>query len=245
MFDLNEKTALVTGATGGIGDAIARTLHARGATVVISGTRAERLEALAADLGANCHIAAADLSDPAAPGALIAAAMEAAGGVDILINNAGLTRDNLAMRMKDDEWQQVLDVNLSAAFRLSRGVLRGMMKARWGRIVTITSVVGATGNPGQVNYAASKAGLTGMTKALAQEVASRGITVNCIAPGFIETPMTDVLSDDQKSTLLERIPAGRLGLPDDIAAGTAYLVSDEAGYVTGQTLHVNGGMAML
>jgi len=171
--------------------------------------------------------------------------MEAAGGVDILINNAGLTRDNLAMRMKDDEWQQVLDVNLSAAFRLSRGVLRGMMKARWGRIVTITSVVGATGNPGQVNYAASKAGLTGMTKALAQEVASRGITVNCIAPGFIETPMTDVLSDDQKSTLLERIPAGRLGLPDDIAAGTAYLVSDEAGYVTGQTLHVNGGMAML
>jgi 3-oxoacyl-[acyl-carrier protein] reductase len=245
MFDLNEKTAIVTGATGGIGDAIARTLHARGANVVISGTREERLEALAADLGANCHIVAADLSDPAAPDALIAAATEAAGGVDILINNAGLTRDNLAMRMKDDEWQQVLDVNLSAAFRLSRGVLRGMMKARWGRIVTITSVVGATGNPGQVNYAASKAGLTGMTKALAQEVASRGITVNCIAPGFIETPMTDVLSDEQKSTLLERIPTGRLGLPDDIAASTAYLVSDEAGYVTGQTLHVNGGMAML
>ena len=245
MFDLNEKTAIVTGATGGIGDAIARTLHARGANVVISGTREERLEALAADLGANCHIVAADLSDPAAPDALIAAATEAAGGVDILINNAGLTRDNLAMRMKDDEWQQVLDVNLSAAFRLSRGVLRGMMKARWGRIVTITSVVGVTGNPGQVNYAASKAGLTGMTKALAQEVASRGITVNCIAPGFIETPMTDVLSDEQKSTLLERIPTGRLGLPDDIAASTAYLVSDEAGYVTGQTLHVNGGMAML
>jgi len=245
MFDLNEKTALITGATGGIGDAIARTLHARGASVVISGTRAERLEALAGDLGANCHIAAADLSDPAAPDALIAAATEAAGGVDILINNAGLTRDNLAMRMKDEEWQQVLDVNLSAAFRLSRAVLRGMMKARWGRIVTITSVVGATGNPGQVNYAASKAGLTGMTKALAQEVASRGITVNCIAPGFIETPMTDVLSDDQKSTLLERIPAGRLGLPDDIAAGAAYLVSNEASYVTGQTLHVNGGMAML
>lgn len=245
MFDLNEKTALVTGATGGIGEAIARTLHAQGANVVISGTRAERLEALAGELGANCHIAAADLSDPAAPDALIAAATDAAGGVDILINNAGLTRDNLAMRMKDEEWQQVLDVNLSAAFRLSRGVLRGMMKARWGRIVTITSVVGATGNPGQVNYAASKAGLTGMTKALAQEVASRGITVNCIAPGFIETPMTDVLSDDQKATLLERIPAGRLGLPDDIAAGTAYLVSDEAGYITGQTLHVNGGMAML
>jgi 3-oxoacyl-[acyl-carrier protein] reductase len=176
---------------------------------------------------------------------LIAAATEAAGGVDILINNAGLTRDNLAMRMKDEEWQQVLDVNLSAAFRLSRAVLRRMMKARWGRIVSITSVVAATGNPGQVNYAASKAGLTGMTKALAQEVASRGITVNCIAPGFIETPMTDVLSDDQKSTLLERIPVGRLGLPEDISASTAYLVSDEAGYVTGQTLHVNGGMAML
>jgi len=245
MFDLNEKTALVTGATGGIGDAIARTLHARGATVVISGTRAERLAALAADLGPNCHVAAADLSDPAAPDALIAAATEAAGGVDILINNAGLTRDNLAMRMKDEEWQQVLDVNLSAAFRLSRAVLRSMMKARWGRIVTITSVVGATGNPGQVNYAASKAGLTGMTKALAQEVASRGITVNCIAPGFIETPMTDVLSDDQKSTLLERIPTGRLGSPEDIAASAAYLASDEAGYVTGQTLHVNGGMAML
>ena len=245
MFDLNEKTALVTGATGGIGDAIARTLHARGATVVISGTRAERLAALADDLGANCHIAAADLSDPAAPDALVAAAAEAGGGVDILINNAGLTRDNLAMRMKDDEWQQVLDVNLSAAFRLSRAVLRGMMKARWGRIVTITSVVGATGNPGQVNYAASKAGLTGMTKALAQEVASRGITVNCIAPGFIETPMTDALSDDQKSTLLERIPTGRLGQPGDIAASTAYLASEEAAYVTGQTLHVNGGMAML
>ncbi|MGB0572544.1 MAG: 3-oxoacyl-ACP reductase FabG [Alphaproteobacteria bacterium] len=245
MFDLNDKTALVTGATGGIGDAIARTLHACGANVVISGTRAERLEALAAKLGANCHIAAADLSDPAAPDALIAAATEAAGGVDILINNAGSTRDALAMRMKDEEWQQVLDVNLTAAFRLSRAVLRSMMKARWGRIVTITSVVGATGNPGQVNYAASKAGLTGMTKALAQEVASRGITVNCIAPGFIETPMTDVLSEDQKSTLLERIPAGRLGSPEDIAAGAVYLASDEAGYLTGQTLHVNGGMAML
>lgn len=245
MFDLQDKTALVTGATGGIGDAIARTLHAQGAQVVISGTRAERLEALAADLGENCHIAAADLSDPAAPDALIAAAGEAAGGVDILVNNAGLTRDNLAMRMKDEEWQQVLDVNLSAAFRLSRACLRGMMKARWGRIMTITSVVGATGNPGQANYAASKAGLTGMTKALAQEVASRGITVNCIAPGFIETPMTDALSDDQKASLLERIPSGRLGTPDDVAACTAFLASDEAAYVTGQTLHVNGGMAML
>lgn len=245
MFDLKDKTALVTGATGGIGDAIARTLHAQGAQVVISGTRAERLEALAADLGENCHIAAADLSDPAAPDALVAAVAEAAGGVDILVNNAGLTRDNLAMRMKDEEWQQVLDVNLSAAFRLSRACLRAMMKARWGRIMTITSVVGATGNPGQANYAASKAGLTGMTKALAQEVASRGIAVNCIAPGFIETPMTDALSDDQKASLLERIPSGRLGTPDDVAACTAFLASDEAAYVTGQTVHVNGGMAML
>jgi 3-oxoacyl-[acyl-carrier protein] reductase len=245
MFDLEGKTALVTGASGGIGDAIARTLHASGATVVISGTRVERLEALAGDLGDRCHIAVANLSEPDAPDALIAAAGEAAGGVDILINNAGLTRDNLAMRMKDEEWQQVIDVNLSASFRLSRAVLRGMMKARWGRIVTITSVVGATGNPGQVNYAASKAGLTGMTKALAQEVASRGITVNCIAPGFIETPMTDALSDDQKEALLGRIPSGRLGNPGDVAACAAFLASEEAGYVTGQTIHVNGGMAML
>ena len=245
MFDLTEKTALVTGATGGIGEAIARALHSRGAAVVISGTRAERLESLAADLGDKCFVAAANLSEPDAPDALVKAATEAAGGVDILVNNAGLTRDNLAMRMKDEEWQQVIDVNLSASFRLSRAVLRGMMKSRWGRIVTITSVVGATGNPGQANYAASKAGLTGMSKALAQEVASRGVTVNCIAPGFIETPMTDVLSDDQKSTLLDRIPSGRLGLPDDVAASVAYLASEEASYVTGQTLHVNGGMAML
>ncbi|MEK9830978.1 MAG: beta-ketoacyl-ACP reductase, partial [Rhodospirillaceae bacterium] len=220
-------------------------LHSRGAAVVISGTRAERLESLAADLGDKCFVAAANLSEPDAPDALVKAATEAAGGVDILVNNAGLTRDNLAMRMKDEEWQQVIDVNLSASFRLSRAVLRGMMKSRWGRIVTITSVVGATGNPGQANYAASKAGLTGMSKALAQEVASRGVTVNCIAPGFIETPMTDVLSDDQKATLLDRIPSGRLGLPDDIAASVAYLASEEASYVTGQTLHVNGGMAML
>ncbi|MEK9899293.1 MAG: 3-oxoacyl-ACP reductase FabG [Rhodospirillaceae bacterium] len=244
MFDLTDKTALVTGATGGIGEAIARALHSRGAAVVISGTRAERLESLAADLGDKCFVAAANLSEPDAPDALVKAATEAAGGVDILVNNAGLTRDNLAMRMKDEEWQQVIDVNLSASFRLSRAVLRGMMKSRWGRIVTITSVVGATGNPGQANYAASKAGLTGMSKALAQEVASRGVTVNCIAPGFIETPMTDVLSDDQKATLLDRIPSGRLGLPDDVAASVAYLASEEASYVTGQTLHVNGGMAM-
>jgi len=245
MFDLTDKTALVTGATGGIGEAIARVLHSRGAAVVISGTRAERLESLAADLGDKCFVAAANFSEPDAPDALVKATTEAAGGVDILVNNAGLTRDNLAMRMKDEEWQQVIDVNLSASFRLSRAVLRGMMKSRWGRIVTITSVVGATGNPGQANYAASKAGLTGMSKALAQEVASRGVTVNCIAPGFIETPMTDVLSDDQKATLLDRIPSGRLGLPDDVAASVAYLASEEASYVTGQTLHVNGGMAML
>jgi len=245
MFDLEGKTALVTGASGGIGGAIARQLHARGAMIVASGTRIEKLEGLAADLGDRCHAVAANLSEPDAPDALIAAAGEVAGGVDILINNAGLTRDNLAMRMKDEEWQQVIDVNLSSAFRLTRGVLRGMMKARWGRVVTITSVVGTTGNPGQANYAASKAGLTGMSKALAQEVASRGITVNCIAPGFIETPMTDALSDDQKAALLERIPSGRLGVVDDIAACAVYLSSDEASYVTGQTLHVNGGMAMI
>jgi len=245
MFDLQGKTALVTGATGGIGGAIAHQLHACGATIVASGTRAEKLDALMGELGERCFAVPANLSDPAAPDALVAAAGEAAGGVDILINNAGLTRDNLAMRMKDEEWQEVLDVNLSSAFRLSRAVLRGMMKARWGRIVTVTSVVGATGNPGQTNYAASKAGLTGMTKALAQEVASRGITVNCIAPGFIETPMTDALSDDQKAALLGRIPAGRLGVVNDVAACAVFLASQEASYVTGQTIHVNGGMAMI
>jgi 3-oxoacyl-[acyl-carrier protein] reductase len=245
MFNLQGKTALVTGATGGIGGAIAHQLHACGATIVASGTRAEKLDTLIGELGERCFAVPANLSDPAAPDALVAAAGEAAGGVDILINNAGLTRDNLAMRMKDEEWQEVLDVNLSSAFRLSRTVLRGMMKARWGRIVTVTSVVGAKGNPGQTNYAASKAGLTGMTKALAQEVASRGITVNCIAPGFIETPMTDALSDDQKAALLGRIPAGRLGMVDDVAACAVFLASQEASYVTGQTIHVNGGMAMI
>ncbi len=245
MFDLQGKTVLVTGATGGIGGAIAHQLHACGATIVASGTRAEKLDTLIGELGERCFAVPANLSDPAAPDALVAAAGEAAGGVDILINNAGLTRDNLAMRMKDEEWQEVLDVNLSSAFRLSRAVLRGMMKARWGRIVTVTSVVGAMGNPGQTNYAASKAGLTGMTKALAQEVASRGITVNCIAPGFIETPMTDALSDDQKAALLGRIPAGRLGVVDDVAACAVFLASQEASYVTGQTIHVNGGMAMI
>lgn len=245
MFDLSGKGALVTGASGGIGAAIARALHANGASVALSGTRVERLEALAAELGERSHIVPADLSDPAAVDALPATAAEALGSLDILINNAGLTRDNLAMRMKDEEWQAVLDVNLTAAFRLSRGVLRGMMKNRWGRIISVTSVVGATGNPGQVNYAASKAGLTGMTKALAQEVASRGITVNCVAPGFIETAMTDALSDAQKEAILARIPAARLGSADDVGVCALFLASDEAGYVTGQTIHVNGGMAMI
>lgn len=245
MFDLSGKGALVTGASGGIGAAIARALHANGASVALSGTRVERLEELAADLGERSHVVPADLSDGAAVDALPAAAAEALGSLDILINNAGLTRDNLAMRMKDDEWQAVLDVNLTAAFRLSRGVLRGMMKSRWGRIVSVTSVVGATGNPGQVNYAASKAGLTGMTKALAQEVASRGITVNCVAPGFIETAMTDALSEAQREAIMARIPAARLGTADDVGVCALFLASDEAGYVTGQTIHVNGGMAMI
>ncbi len=245
MFDLSGKGALITGASGGIGAAIARTLHANGANVAVSGTRVERLEALASELGERTHIVPADLSDGAAVDALPATAAGVLGSLDILVNNAGLTRDNLAMRMKDEEWQAVLDVNLTAAFRLSRAVLRGMMKSRWGRIISVTSVVGATGNPGQANYAASKAGLTGMTKALAQEVASRGITVNCIAPGFIETAMTDALSDVQKETIVARIPAARLGSVDDVGACALFLASEEAGYVTGQTIHVNGGLAML
>ena len=236
---------MITGASGGIGAAIARTLHANGATVALSGTRIERLEALAVELGERCHITPADLSDPAAVDELPAVAAEALGSLDILINNAGLTRDNLAMRMKDEEWQAVLDVNLTAAFRLSRAALRGMMKNRWGRIISVTSVVGATGNPGQANYAASKAGLTGMTKALAQEVASRGVTANCIAPGFIETAMTDALTDAQKEAIMARIPAARLGTADEVGACALFLASDEAGYVTGQTIHVNGGMAMI
>ncbi len=245
MFDLSGKGALITGASGGIGAAIARALHANGAAVALSGTRVERLEALAAELGERSHIVPADLSDAAAVAELPAVAEEALGSLDILINNAGLTRDNLAMRMKDEEWQAVLDVNLTAAFRLSRAVLRGMMKNRWGRIISVTSVVGATGNPGQANYAASKAGLTGMTKALAQEVASRGVTANCIAPGFIETAMTDALTEAQKEAIMARIPAARLGAADDVGACALFLASDEAGYVTGQTIHVNGGMAMI
>jgi 3-oxoacyl-[acyl-carrier protein] reductase len=246
MFDLAGKTALVTGASGGIGGGIAKALHGQGASVVLSGTRAEALEALRAELGERAYLATCNLSETASVEALPKAAETAAGApIDILVNNAGITRDNLFMRMKDEEWDQVIAVNLTAAFRLSRAVLRGMMKKRWGRIISITSVVGATGNPGQGNYAAAKAGLAGMTKSLAQEVASRNITVNCVAPGFVVTPMTDALSADQQQALLGRIPAGRFGQPIDIAAAVVYLASEEAGYVTGQTLHANGGMAMI
>ncbi len=245
MFDLSGKTALVTGASGGIGGAIARSLHAQGATVGLSGRNEEALNALAGELGENAHALPASLDDAEAAAGLVKAAEQAMGSVEILVNNAGLTRDMLAMRMSDEDWAAVIEVNLTASFRLSRAVLRGMMKARWGRIVNITSVVGATGNPGQSNYVASKAGLTGMSKALAAEVASRGITVNCVAPGFISTAMTDALSDDQKSALQGRIPAGRFGEPNDVAGCVAFLACDEAGYVTGQTLHVNGGMAMI
>ena len=244
MFDLSGKSALVTGASGGLGSAIARTLHGQGATVVLSGTRAEALEALAAELGERAHVAACNLSDPAAVDALIGQAEAAAGAVDILVSNAGLTRDGLLLRMKDEDWDTVIRVNLEAYFRLSRAALRGMMKRRWGRIIGITSVVGVTGNPGQANYAASKAGMIGFSKALAQEVAARNITVNCVAPGFISSPMTDVLNDAQRETILSRIPAGRLGEGSEIAAACLYLASAEAAYVTGQTLHVNGGMAM-
>ncbi|MBY6199830.1 3-oxoacyl-ACP reductase FabG [Maritalea mobilis] len=245
MFELNGKTALVTGASGGIGAEVARALHAAGATVGLSGTRVEPLEALAADLAERAHVLPCNLSDPEAVEALPKQAVEAMGSLDILVNNAGITRDNLFMRMSDEEWAQVLDVNLTAAMRLCRGALRGMMKARWGRIVNITSVVGATGNPGQGNYAAAKAGMVGMSKSLAYEVASRGITVNCVAPGFIETAMTDKLNDDQKGKILSQIPAGRMGSPAEIASAVLYLASAEAGYVTGATLHVNGGMAMI
>jgi len=245
MFDLTGKFALVTGATGGIGGAIAEALHKQGATVALSGTREAVLQDLAAKLGSRAHVVPCNLSDVEAVNGLIAKAEAAMGQVDILINNAGITRDGLAMRMKDDDWQTVLDVNLSAAFRLARASLKGMMKRRWGRIISITSVVGATGNPGQLNYAAAKAGLTGMTKSLAQEVASRNITANCVAPGFIQTAMTDVLTDQQKEMISQKIPAGRLGQSPEIAAAVVYLASEEAAYVTGQTLHVNGGMAMI
>ena len=245
MFDLTGKRALVTGASGGIGGDTARALHAQGATVTLSGTRAEKLEELKAELGDRAHVATCNLTDNADVDALPGKAVEAMGGLDILVNNAGLTRDNLFMRMKDDEWDQVIQVNLTAAFRLARASLRGMMKQRWGRIISITSVVGTMGNPGQGNYAATKAGLVGMSKSLAHEVASRNITVNCVAPGFIQTAMTDALTDDQKAAISTQIPAGRLGQGGDIAAAVVYLSSEEAGYVTGQTMHVNGGMAMI
>jgi 3-oxoacyl-[acyl-carrier protein] reductase len=246
MFDLTGMTALVTGASGGIGSAIAKALAGQGARVALSGTREDALKTVAAETGGDCVILPCNLSDAAAVDALVPQALEALGGrLDILVNNAGVTRDNLAMRMKDEEWDQVIRVNLEAAFRLIRAAAKPMMKQRFGRVISITSVVGATGNPGQANYAASKAGLVGMSKALAQELASRSITVNCVAPGFIASAMTDVLPDAQKDALLGRIPAGKLGDGADVAAAVAYLASREAGYVTGQTVHVNGGMAMI
>lgn len=245
MFTLEGKRALVTGASGGIGGAIASALHRQGAVVTVSGTRTDALAALTAQLGDRTHTAACDLSDQAAVDALVPHAQELMGGLDILVNNAGLTRDNLAVRMKDADWDVVLRVNLEAAFRLSRAALKSMMRQRSGRVISITSVVGVTGNAGQANYAASKAGMIGMSKALASEVASRGITVNCVAPGFIETPMTDQLNEKQREGILATIPANRLGSSDEVAAAVAFLASDEASYVTGQTVHVNGGLAMV
>jgi len=244
MFDLTGKNALVTGASGGIGGAIARALHGAGATVGLSGTRVEPLEALAAELGERAHVLPCDLSDAEAVNALPRQAAEAMGSVDILVNNAGITRDNIFMRMSEEEWSSVLEVNLTSTMRLCKGVVRPMMKARWGRIVNITSVVGAAGNPGQANYAASKAGVVGMSKSIAYEVASRGITVNCVAPGFITTAMTDKLDESQKEAILGQVPMSRMGEAEEIAAAVLYLASPEAGYVTGATLHVNGGMAM-
>lgn len=245
MFDLEERRALVTGASGGIGGAVASALHAQGATVALAGRNRAALEELASELGDRAHVLTADLAESGAADTLVRAAAEAMGGIDILVNNAGLARDGLFVRVKDEDWQTVLDVNLTAGFRLARAALRGMMRARWGRIVAITSIVGQTGNPGQANYAASKAGMTGMTKALAAEVAARNITVNCVAPGFIDTAMTQGLGDEQTARLAERIPAGRLGTPEDVASCVVFLASDEAAYVTGQTISVNGGMAML
>lgn len=245
MFDLTGKTALITGASGGIGGEIARVLHKSGATVGLSGTRVEPLEALAKELGERAHVLPCNLGDGEAVDALPKAAIAAMGSVDILVNNAGITRDQIFMRMSDEEWQSVIDVNLTSSMRLCRGVMRPMMKARWGRIINISSIVGATGNPGQANYAASKAGLVGLTKSIAYEVASRGITANAVAPGFIATAMTDKLTDDQKGKINAQIPAARMGTPEEIAAAVLYLASPEAAYVTGTTLHVNGGMAML
>lgn len=245
MFDLTGKKALVTGATGGIGGAIAKALHAHGAHVGISGRNEDKLKALAAELGERVSILPADLAAEGAIDALVKSAEEAMGQIDILVNNAGLTRDNLSMRMKDEEWQEVIEVNMTATFKLAKAVQRGMMKRRDGRIINIASIVGVTGNPGQCNYVASKAGMIGWSKAMAQEIASRGITINCIAPGFIATAMTDALNDDQKATINAKIPAGKMGTSDDIAAAALYLASSEAQYVTGQTIHVNGGMAMI
>ncbi len=245
MFDLSGKTALVTGATGGLGSSIARSLHAQGAHVVLSSTREGVLQELAAELGERTSVAACNLSDAAEVDGLVAKAEGLGGELSILVANAGITRDGLLMRMKDEDWEQVIRVNLESYFRLSRAALRGMMKRRYGRIIGVTSVVGVTGNPGQTNYAASKAGMIGFSKSLAQEVGSRGVTVNCIAPGFITSPMTDVLNEGQREAILTKIPAGRLGTGDEIAAAAVYLASDEAAYVTGQTLHVNGGMAMI
>ena len=245
MFDLTGKTALVTGASGGLGGAIARALYGQGARVALSGTRRQALEALAGELGSRAHVLPCDLADAAAVETLVPAAEAAMGSLDILVNNAGLTRDNLFMRMKDAEWDTVIAVDLTAAFRLSRACLKGMMRRRFGRIIGITSIVGVTGNPGQGNYAAAKAGMIGMSKALAAEIASRGVTVNCIAPGFIASPMTDALADKQREAILASVPMGRLGVGADIGAAAVYLASGEAAYVTGQTLHVNGGMAMI
>jgi 3-oxoacyl-[acyl-carrier protein] reductase len=245
MFELKEKTALVTGASGGLGGAIARALHGAGAKVALSGTREDALRALADELGDGAVVTPADLSDPDAVAGLIGAVDEALGQVDIVVNNAGMTRDNLAVRMKDEDWEVVIAVNLTAGFRIARAALRGMMRRRWGRIINITSIVGTTGNPGQANYAASKAGTVGMSKALAQEVASRGITVNCVAPGFIATAMTDALDEGQRARISASIPAGAMGSPSDVAAAVQFLASDGASYITGQTLHVNGGMAMI
>ncbi len=245
MFDLTGKCALVTGASGGIGRAIAEALHAQGATLVLSGTRREALDELAAHLGERAHVVTCNLSDTASVEALIPAAEAAAAPIDILVNNAGVTRDNLFMRMRDEEWDQVIAVNLSAGFRLARACLKGMMRRRYGRIISVTSVVGTMGNAGQANYAASKAGMVGLTKSLAAEVATRNVTANCIAPGFIETPMTDVLNEKQKAAILGSVPMQRLGTPADVAACAVFLASAEAAYVTGQTLHVNGGMAMI
>ena len=245
MFDLHKKNVLITGASGGIGSVIAKTLNSAGANVALTGTRNETLKELASELGENAHVLLCDLSDMAAVDALPKQAVDILGSVDILVNNAGITRDNLLMRMSDDEWQSVIDINMTATMKLCKSVLRGMMKARWGRIINISSVVGATGNPGQANYAASKAGMVGMSKSLAYEVASRGITVNAIAPGFITTAMTEKLNDDQKAKIMEQIPAGRMGNATEIATAVLYLASEEAGYITGTTMHINGGMAML